>query len=63
MYSQINDTKTYKNVHFSSFGIWLDLRSVGDLYFFAHGAHESVGLMYGKFFFSLNTKSYLETAL
>ena len=43
MYGQINDTKHTKTFISCPFGISLDLWSVGDLYFFAHGAHESVG--------------------
>ena len=44
MYSQIKDTKYTKTFISHPFGNSLDLRSVGDIYFFfAHGAHESVG--------------------
>ena len=43
MYSQINDTKQTKMFISRSFGNSLDLWLVDDLYFFAHGAHESVG--------------------
>ena len=43
MYGQINDTKHSKTFISRPFGNSLDLRSVGDLYFFAHGAHESEG--------------------
>ena len=48
MYGQINDTKIYQNVHFSSFRQLVGL-AVGRrflfffFFFFAHGAHESVG--------------------
>ena len=43
MYGQINGTKHTKTFISRPFGNSLDLRSVGDLFFFAHGAHESVG--------------------
>ena len=38
MYGQINDTKHTKTFISRPFGNSLDLRLVGDLYFFAHGA-------------------------
>ena len=52
MYDQINDTKHTKTFISRPFGNSLDLRLVGDLYFFffAHGAR--VGRQ-KKFFFSL----------
>ena len=44
MYGQINDTKHTKTFISRPFGNSLELRSVGDLYFFfAYRAHESAG--------------------
>ena len=43
MYGQINNRKHTKTFISRPFGNSLDLQSVGNLYFFAHGAHESVG--------------------
>ena len=43
MYGQINDTKHSKTFITRPFGNSLDLRSVGDLNFFAHKAHDSEG--------------------
>ena len=50
MYGQINDTKHTKTFSSRPFANSLDSWSVGDLYFFAHGAYESVGK---KIFFML----------
>ena len=41
MYGQINDTKHTKTFIFRPFGNPLDLRSVGDLYFFLPTEHMS----------------------
>ena len=43
MYCQINDTKHTKTFISRPFGNSLDLRLVGDLYFFLPTEHESVG--------------------
>ena len=58
MCGQINDTKHTKTFIARPFGNSLDLGSVGDLYFFTHGAHESVGkhFFFSFFFFCSEAK-------